>query len=78
MRHLTKAILLVAALGAGASGLMAAARRVTGLPGAEWRLAVVNIHRPGATTPGVVLSLGLGISVLVAVALVERPRRGLR
>ena len=65
------ALATLAALRAGASGLMAAARRVSGLPGAEWRLAVANIHRPGATTPGVVVSLGLGISVLVAVALIE-------
>ena len=65
------ALATLAALRAGAGGLMAAARRVSGLPGAEWRLAVANIHRPGATTPGVVVSLGLGISVLVAVALIE-------
>ena len=65
------ALVTLAALRAGAGGLMAAARRVGGLPGAEWRLAVANIHRPGATTPGVVVSLGLGISVLVAIALIE-------
>ncbi len=31
------------------------------------RLAVANIHRPGALTPSVVLSLGLGIALLVTV-----------
>ncbi len=36
-----------------------------------WRLALSSLHRPGASTPGVVLSLGLGLTVLVAVALVE-------
>lgn len=35
------------------------------------RLAVANLHRPGAPTPNVVLSLGLGLTVLVAIALIE-------
>jgi putative ABC transport system permease protein len=35
------------------------------------RLALANLHRPGASTRQIVLSLGIGLSVLVAVALVE-------
>ena len=35
------------------------------------RLALTNLHRPGAPTARVVLSLGLGLSVLAAVALVQ-------
>ena len=35
------------------------------------RLALANLHRPGAPTPSVVLSLGIGLTVLVAIALVE-------
>ncbi|HET9902591.1 MAG TPA: FtsX-like permease family protein [Xanthobacteraceae bacterium] len=35
------------------------------------RLAVANIHRPGALTPAVVLSLGLGLALLVTVALID-------
>jgi putative ABC transport system permease protein len=35
------------------------------------RLAVANLHRPGNPTGAVVLSLGLGLTVLVAVALIE-------
>ena len=35
------------------------------------RLALANVHRPGAPTAAVLLSLGVGLSVLVAVALVE-------
>ena len=35
------------------------------------RLAVANIHRPGALTPSVVLSLGLGIAVLVIVVQID-------
>jgi putative ABC transport system permease protein len=31
------------------------------------RMAVANIHRPGALTPSIVLSLGLGIALLVTV-----------
>ncbi len=39
------------------------------LPGL--RLAIGNIHRPGALTPSVVLSLGLGLALLVALALID-------
>lgn len=35
------------------------------------RLAVANLHRPGAPTGSVVLSLGLGLTVLVTIAMVE-------
>ncbi|MGP1253821.1 MAG: ABC transporter permease [Kiloniellales bacterium] len=35
------------------------------------RLAIANLHRPGAPTGNVVMSLGLGLTVLVAIALVE-------
>src|SRR5215472_12637219 len=35
------------------------------------RLALTNLHRPGAPTARVVLSLGIGLTVLVAVALVQ-------
>lgn len=35
------------------------------------RLALANLHRPGAPTTGALLSLGLGFTVLVAVALLE-------
>jgi putative ABC transport system permease protein len=65
------AIATLAVLRAGAAGLMAAARGLPRLPTAELRLAIGNIHRPGAVTPSVVVSLGLGLSVLVAIALIE-------
>jgi putative ABC transport system permease protein len=35
------------------------------------RLALANVHRPAAPTASVLVSLGMGLSVLVAVALVE-------
>ncbi|HLH89559.1 MAG TPA: FtsX-like permease family protein [Xanthobacteraceae bacterium] len=50
-----------------AAGLMAIARRAPRLRSTMWRLAIANIHRPGALTPTVVLSLGLGLALLVTV-----------
>lgn len=35
------------------------------------RLAIANLYRPGAPTASVVMSLGLGLTVLVAIALIE-------
>lgn len=58
----------------GAAALvMRAARARTARPGLRvgWRLALANLHRPGAPTASVILSLGLGLSVLVTVALIE-------
>lgn len=55
-----------------ALGLMAAARAAPRARSATLRLAIGNIHRPGALTPSVVLSLGLGLTLLVALALIDR------
>jgi putative ABC transport system permease protein len=52
-------------------GVTALARRMPRLASTEWRLAVGNIHRPGALTGSVVLSLGLGLTVLVTIALID-------
>lgn len=51
--------------------IMLAARRLPAVRSTELRLAIANIHRPGALTPSVVLSLGLGLSLLVALALID-------
>ena len=59
-----------------AAGIMAAAARVPRPRGAELRLAVGNIHRPGALTPSLALSLGLGLTLLVALSLVDASIRG--
>jgi len=56
---------------ATAWAVMALARRLPRSRRAGLRLAVANLHRPGAPTASVVLSLGLGLTVLVAVALIE-------
>ena len=58
-----------------AGGLMALARRAPRVHRPELRLALANIHRPGALTPTVVLSLGLGLTLLVALALVDTSLR---
>jgi len=47
------------------------ARKSPRLRSTALRLAVGNIHRPGALTPSVVLSLGLGLTLLVALALID-------
>ena len=39
--------------------------------GAVWRLALTGLFRPGNTTGAVMLSLGTGLTVLVAVALIQ-------
>jgi putative ABC transport system permease protein len=54
-----------------AFGFMAAARRAPRMPWLALRLAIGNFHRPGAVTPSVILSLGLGLTLLVALALID-------
>ena len=60
-------ILLVAV----ARAIMFLAKRLPSVRSTELRMAIANIHRPGALTPSVVLSLGLGLSLLVALALID-------
>lgn len=47
------------------------ARRAPSVRSTPLRLAIGNIHRPGALTPSVVLSLGLGLALLVTLALID-------
>lgn len=61
----------VAVFQAIAVGLRAMARRLPRPRRPGLRLALANLHRPGAATGSIVLSLGLGLTVLVAVAEVE-------
>jgi len=58
-----------------AAGLMALARRLPRPRRAGPRLALANIHRPGALTPSLVLSLGLGVTLLVTIALIDANMR---
>ena len=50
-----------------ASLLMLVARRAPRVSATGLRMAIANIHRPSALTPTIVLSLGLGITLLVTV-----------
>lgn len=54
-----------------AQGLMAVARRLPRPRSAAPRLALANLHRPGALTPAIVLSLGLGVTLLVTLSLID-------
>ncbi|MEP3275738.1 MAG: ABC transporter permease [Stappiaceae bacterium] len=56
--------------------IMIAAKRMPQVKSTAVRLAIANIHRPGALTPSVVLSLGLGLTLLVALTLIDGNLRG--
>ncbi|GJD47360.1 hypothetical protein OPKNFCMD_0066 [Methylobacterium crusticola] len=53
------------------TGLMALARRLPRPQRPAPRLALANLHRPGALTPSIVLSLGLGITLLVTLSVID-------
>lgn len=54
-----------------ATGIAAVAARIKRVRRPAVRLALAGLHRPGAATASVVLSLGLGLSMLVTVATIE-------
>jgi putative ABC transport system permease protein len=58
----------LAALGRGAVTL---ARRAPRLRSLAWRHGVANLERPGAPATGVVVALGVGVMLLLAVAMLE-------
>jgi putative ABC transport system permease protein len=62
------AFVVLRSVGAGVQWL---ARKSPRIGSTALRLAVGNIHRPGALTPSVVLSLGLGLTLLVTLALID-------
>jgi putative ABC transport system permease protein len=55
----------------GGSGLMALARIMPRLPSAAARLGVSNLYRPGSATPLMLVSIGLGLTTLASVAMIE-------
>ena len=65
------ALLTLAVFRAGAWGVMAGARSARARRPAWLRLGVANLHRPSAATPLLLVSLGLGLTTLAAVALIE-------
>lgn len=48
-----------------------AARRFGRVRSPDFRMALANLHRPGAPTVAIVLSLGLGLTLLVTVASID-------
>ncbi len=52
-------------------GLMALARRLPRPRKPALRMALANSHRPGALTPSLVLSLGLGVALLSALSFID-------
>ena len=68
------AVAVVAAvLLAGLAFLVLRGVRLIGQRGsARVRIALANLHRPGAGAPGVIIALGAGLTVLTMVALLER------
>ena len=64
-------VVVFALLRGVAAGVMAIARKLPRPRMTMLRLAIANIHRPGALTPSVVLSLGLGLAVLVTITQID-------
>ncbi|MDP6174333.1 MAG: ABC transporter permease, partial [Rhodospirillales bacterium] len=68
-------------VGCSVTALLALSFVARGLAWISWRvwagrltvlcLALANLHRPGAQTSSITVSLGLGLAVLIAVALIE-------
>src|SRR6516165_5293315 len=65
------AMIVFAVLRGIAGALMWLARTLPRTRFPMLRLAISNIHRPGALTPSVVLSLGLGLAVLVTITQID-------
>lgn len=60
----------------GASLLaIAAARRLPRLASLPWRQGVANLHRPGSHAGVILVSMGLAVMLIVAVALLDRSLR---
>src|SRR6266540_2763641 len=62
-------------LAAGARLVIEGARRLPRFRSLAWRQAVANLHRPGSHAGTVLMSLGLAVMLIVAVALLEQSLR---
>jgi putative ABC transport system permease protein len=54
-----------------AAGLQAVARRIPARSRPSLRLGLANLHRPGAPTALMLVSLGIGLTTLAAIALIQ-------
>ncbi len=61
-----------ATLGLVAVALKALVKRLPRFRALELRMAISNLHRPGAATISAVLSLGLGLTLLVTLMLIDK------
>ncbi len=69
--YLGAAVVVIIALRLVALGVMALARVLPRFSSPILRLAVANLHRRGSLTPSVMLSLGLGLTLLVTLTLID-------
>jgi len=69
--YLGTAIVAIAALRLVAMGVIALARALPRFSSPILRLAIANLHRRGNLTPSVMLSLGLGLTLLVTLTLID-------
>ncbi|MGI9350518.1 MAG: ABC transporter permease [Rhizobiaceae bacterium] len=53
------------------AGIQWLAKHAPAVRSTSLRMAIANIHRPGSLTPSVILSLGLGLALLVALATID-------
>ena len=65
------AVAALALFRSGAWGLAALARRLSHLRRPALRLGLANLHRPGAPTALLVVSLGIGLTTLAAIVQIE-------
>jgi putative ABC transport system permease protein len=65
----------LALLGLTAQLVIAGAKRLPRLRSLAWRHAVANVHRPGSHASVVLVSLGVAVMLIVAVALLEQSLR---
>jgi putative ABC transport system permease protein len=65
-------VVAMALLQLTAWALVQGARRVPRLRSLVWRHALASLHRPGSQTRTVIVAVGIGVMVLLAVHLVER------
>ena len=65
------ALLALVVFRLGATALMAFARRLSHLRRPSLRLGLANLHRPGAPTTLLMVSLGIGLTTLTAIAQIE-------
>ncbi|WP_150285906.1 ABC transporter permease [Rhabdaerophilum calidifontis] len=69
--YIIAALAAIAALRGIAWAAMRLARALPRPASPVLRLALANLHRPGSLTPPVILSLGLGLALLVALTLID-------